>query len=107
MANAIGASRKARNADDLCPMAVPPISPSTVARLATMCFPQKVPFRYPKTIRGPVDSDRWVLPLQDGARLADPDGCHLEPVQLLFRSEEQTSEIQSLMRNSNAVFCLK
>src|SRR3546814_5224044 len=28
-------------------------------------------------------------------------------VQLAFRSEEQTSELQSLMRNSYAVFCLK
>src|SRR3546814_8199002 len=26
---------------------------------------------------------------------------------MLLRSEEHTSEIQSLMRNSNAVFCLK
>src|SRR3546814_4766930 len=63
---------------------------------------RKLHFRHPKTIRGPVDSDRWVLPLQDGARLADPDGCHLEP-----RSEEHTSELQSLMRISYAVFCLK
>src|SRR3546814_14045087 len=58
---------------------------------------RKLHFRHPKTIRGPVDSDRWVLPLPDGARLADPDGCHLEPGQLLFvlrsaisrRSEER------------------
>src|SRR3546814_1162099 len=32
---------------------------------------------------------------------------HNEPVQLLDRSEEHTSELQSLMRISYAVFCLK
>src|SRR3546814_7376958 len=49
------------------------------------------------------------------ARLADvvcrgrPDGSRAEPVaeQQHLRSEEHTSELQSLMRNSYAVFCLK
>src|SRR3546814_9404806 len=31
----------------------------------------------------------------------------IRPVELPFRSEEHTSELQSLMRNSSAVFCLK
>src|SRR3546814_9754275 len=34
-------------------------------------------------------------------------GCGLRLLQLSFRSEEHTSELQSLMRISYAVFCLK
>src|SRR3546814_5026358 len=37
---------------------------------------------------------------------ADP-GAQLRFVQILLRSEEHTSELQSLMRISYAVFCLK
>src|SRR3546814_4246231 len=43
-----------------------------------------------------------------------PEGFRTEPIhahagtfELGFRSEEHTSELQSLMRNSYAVFCLK
>src|SRR3546814_2112412 len=36
-----------------------------------------------------------------------PDDRHDDPVQHAQRSEEHTSELQSLMRNSYAVFCLK
>src|SRR3546814_10243220 len=39
-----------------------------------------------------------------GARAAKPAGSRLR---IRTRSEEHTSELQSLMRNSNAVFCLK
>src|SRR3546814_2547559 len=56
-----------------------------------------------------------------GARIADPRGFHLDipprrrvwPTPngkanfLLLRSEEHTSELQSLMRSSYSVFCLK
>src|SRR3546814_8145655 len=38
-----------------------------------------------------------------GVELAD----HVEVADQLLRSEEHTSELQSLMRNSYAVFCLK
>src|SRR3546814_5443394 len=34
-------------------------------------------------------------------------GHQMQPSQTCRRSEEHTSELQSLMRNSNAVFCLK
>src|SRR3546814_9048056 len=34
------------------------------------------------------------------------DRTNVEPELLAIRSEENTSELQSLMRNSNAVFCL-
>src|SRR3546814_19900298 len=36
-----------------------------------------------------------------------PDACSAEPAPNSDRSEEHTSELQSLMRNSYAVFCLK
>src|SRR3546814_7878214 len=39
----------------------------------------------------------------DGGAIDDPDA----PVEPEPRSEEHTSELQSLMRNSYAVFCLK
>src|SRR3546814_5970005 len=38
------------------------------------------------------------------AQNSSPCSCSMD---LLFRSEEHTSEIQSLMRTSYAVFCLK
>src|SRR3546814_9402696 len=40
----------------------------------------------------------WMNPVPDGDRT---------PVRVPFRSEEHTSELQSLMRISYAVFCLK
>src|SRR3546814_8588517 len=50
----------------------------------------------------------------DAGRAAVEEGQQLRPVELppmaaavLFRSEEHTSELQSLMRISYAVFCLK
>src|SRR3546814_4866730 len=36
-----------------------------------------------------------------------PFGCHVTPRRMVTRSEEHTSELQSLMRNSYSVFCLK
>src|SRR3546814_5302759 len=42
-------------------------------------------------------------PYSDAGPLADK----LRPLELSPRSEEHTSELQSLMRNSYAVFCLK
>src|SRR3546814_7180858 len=58
--------------------------------------------------QGPVGSaDR--LPGRRCARVRQPPGPHLQPlrVRLPVRSEEHTSELQSLMRISYAVFCLK
>src|SRR3546814_4227634 len=43
----------------------------------------------------------WTLPLPLSITSTAFGGC------AIFRSEEHTSELQSLMRNSYAVFCLK
>src|SRR3546814_10776913 len=40
-------------------------------------------------------------------RYQDADGSVAHDGQIRYRSEEHTSELQSLMRNSYAVFCLK
>src|SRR3546814_5170513 len=56
---------------------------------------------------------RWHLPIQHPAKSAAPPiipGTKLLPYstnRILCRSEEHTSELQSLMRTSYAVFCLK
>src|SRR3546814_9714709 len=50
-----------------------------------------------------LDRFRHVVPF-DHARLYDPG---FTPAQSALRSEEHTSELQSLMRISYAVFCLK
>src|SRR3546814_8978739 len=47
------------------------------------------------------------LDLADGRTLHGLDGVADDVDQYLLRSEEHTSELQSLMRNSYAVFCLK
>src|SRR3546814_1735223 len=47
-----------------------------------------------------VGNRRWDLRFQTGETLSLPEGKE-------ERSEEHTSELQSLMRNSYAVFCLK
>src|SRR3546814_1086743 len=71
--------------------------------------------------RIPMGLDRGLLTRDDGARariVEVKDGCGLETQRQLaeppvaedehrLRSEEHTSELQSLMRNSYAVFCLK
>src|SRR3546814_4885596 len=52
--------------------------------------------------------DREPGDLFSNARLGDrPHHCGDQLVDLLLRSEEHTSELQSLMRISYAVFCLK
>src|SRR3546814_10276747 len=47
------------------------------------------------------------LPVSDGALLLKLDGVVSEQPAAVDRSEEHTSELQSLMRISYAVFCLK
>src|SRR3546814_5698534 len=49
----------------------------------------------------PVTRDRWL-----GAP-GRPTTCNGQPARTSTRSEEHTSELQSLMRTSYAVFCLK
>src|SRR3546814_2570303 len=46
-------------------------------------------------------------PQQVAAQLGQPQGTTLVLISVLARSEEHTSELQSLMRISYAVFCLK
>src|SRR3546814_9757210 len=61
---------------------------------------------------GPRDSPMLIRPEWRGNPPPDNEvsitsiqGCDVAPIDL--RSEEHTSELQSLMRNSYAVFCLK
>src|SRR3546814_9036061 len=54
----------------------------------------------------PIDVARELAPLRPHAVLSGPTFAH-EVAAGLPRSEEHTSELQSLMRNSYAVFCLQ
>src|SRR3546814_2120706 len=64
--------------------------------ILTICF-----WLYSPGLHGPFVFDDWVnLPALNGFG----DGIHRG---LTFRSDEHTSELQSLMRISYAVFCLK
>src|SRR3546814_6350829 len=76
------------------------------------------PLFYPKARRravglqiGRVDHDRlalWRLRCGQALHHADEDAFVAPPLPAIIkRSEEHTSELQSLMRNSYAVFCLK
>src|SRR3546814_4289972 len=55
----------------------------------------------------------WHTAYPDAAVRIDPKSCRCLPLETgangedMLRSEEHTSELQSLMRNSYAVFCLK
>src|SRR3546814_4444750 len=58
----------------------------------------------------PSRGDDAAMMLRTLAALAKVDGrvcALLEPIALYMRSEEPTSELQSLMRHSYSVFCLK
>src|SRR3546814_7849865 len=68
------------------------------------------PNRFPRL--GAISNGRLAVPGTGGggeAAALAPDlrGCHGADADLLRRSEEHTSELQSLMRISYAVFCLK
>src|SRR3546814_1775970 len=52
-------------------------------------------------LQGSVNARRAI-----GALAGVEDGANLRQQRFVFRSEEHTSELQSLMRNSYAVFCL-
>src|SRR3546814_9949072 len=53
------------------------------------------------------DDHRLMVQLINAACIARHDGGRTEALRVHERSEEHTSELQSLMRTSYAVFCLK
>src|SRR3546814_8077971 len=55
----------------------------------------------------PSGSRSWILRVQHQGRRQDIGLGSVDDVSLAERSEEHTSELQSLMRISYAVFCLK
>src|SRR3546814_6046011 len=67
-------------------------------------FPYTTLFRSPALLLGGRDPP---LAHQHRGAVCDPVHLRVEPVPLAARSEEHTSELQSLMRISYAVFCLK
>src|SRR3546814_5738816 len=50
---------------------------------------------------------RWVSGMRGESRALEPGAAQARRPSLIGRSEEHTSELQSLMRISYAVFCLK
>src|SRR3546814_2571884 len=66
--------------------------------------------RYRHRLAGDAAQDvlPWRMLATAGVGMRNPDGRQAEIVlEDVVRSEEHTSELQSLMRNSYAVFCLK
>src|SRR3546814_10553722 len=57
--------------------------------------------------RHEIDSPRLFLPGRQVVGADPPCPDNAQPTSLAHRSEEHTSELQSLMRSSYAVFCLK
>src|SRR3546814_5042202 len=76
----------------------------------TICRAEVVGFRGDRTLLVPLDAD---APLENGARVEPDSQATMVQVgegligRVIDRSEEHTSELQSLMRNSYAVFCFK
>src|SRR3546814_1489991 len=77
-------------------------------------YPMKLPAVIGNEAAGVVEAvGQGVTSLKTGDRIAYPGllGAYAEarllPADKVVRSEEHTSELQSLMRNSYAVFCLK
>src|SRR3546814_10467146 len=79
----------------------------------TTLFRSFYPYYFPKISRSS-NLILWELGFREGAKI--PDGANISLYEVLLylllgnlyhRSEEHTSELQSLMRISYAVFCLK
>src|SRR3546814_1392682 len=66
-----------------------------------------------KPAQNPAQAFSLLLPIKFGSRIRDVVShfiamcCRHDRTAQLIRSEEHTSELQSLMRTSYAVFCLK
>src|SRR3546814_3982175 len=70
--------------------------------------PRRLPaLRRPRAGGGHQGADRPRRPADRELRAHAPDGGELQGGPAALRSEEHTSELQSLMRISYAVFCLK
>src|SRR3546814_2554981 len=76
-----------------------------IVATSTVGITQIAQNKYP----GEADKMRWLAMLgaDVGVVLVKPDAPWKNIGELLARSEEHTSELQSLMRISYAVFCLK
>src|SRR3546814_6217043 len=63
----------------------------------------------PDNMRAPIADELEGLAgmLSDGVQPSDMQDILAEAASIIARSEEHTSELQSLMRSSYAVFCLK
>src|SRR3546814_9949953 len=64
-------------------------------------------FRYVPVLSEPTDDCQWSGRTGFVHRAVMEDFPYMSAVQVYARSEEHTSELQSLMRISYAVFCLK
>src|SRR3546814_4779125 len=74
--------------------------------IAEIAFTAYVPHNYPADVEPGLDETAFYDPLN----FTYPAGVHICEVEIdpaTGRSEEHTSELQSLMRISYAVFCLK
>src|SRR3546814_3331802 len=106
---------------DVCSSDLAPLVPSDIQRERMELFdvfeaPHNLPVAAFAKMAG--KSRRWIsyeikagnlLALNVGNRGQRVPDWHLDPLkhELIQRSEEHTSELQSLMRISSAVFCLK
>src|SRR3546814_1794098 len=70
-------------------------------------FPYTTLFRSLEPLAAQPDRRPADLDFRIAVRALDPDAVHHRRDRALHRSEEHTSELQSLMRISYAVFCLK
>src|SRR3546814_2918598 len=77
---------------------------------SAVCEAQMVVVRPPSTVGELQCGGAAVIPIDDGAAPTgevSPDFAEGVAIGKRYRSEEHTSELQSLMRSSYAVFCLK
>src|SRR3546814_1544054 len=70
-------------------------------------FPYTTLFRSPAAGAAPAQARRWSSETAAAPPAGSAAGCDAETGSSTARSEEHTSELQSLMRISYAVFCLK
>src|SRR3546814_5082577 len=84
----------------------PTTKPDVLLRLIDALNPKNEPGRLTLIARM-VDFGGWDMPLAYGSQLEEHHAVRRDAGMFDVRSEEHTSELQSLMRISYAVFCLK